>query len=70
MYALNTVKFYQSGYEPTIRRGSATDNQLAYIESLAHGFAEDISEARFGRSLLELSVAEASQLIDYLIDLD
>jgi len=53
-------------YQPTVVRGSATDKQLEYIEQLAHGFGEHLAEIRFGRSLIELSSAEASQIIETL----
>jgi hypothetical protein len=53
-------------YQPPVIRGSATDNQLLYLESLAHGFGEHLAEIRFGRSLIELSSAEASMIIETL----
>jgi hypothetical protein len=56
-------------FEPMVKTGSVSEAQLAYIEALSHGFGENIAEARYGRSLLQLSAAEASVLIDYLIEI-
>lgn len=49
-----------------VPRGSASDRQLGLIEKLSHGSGDNLAEIRFGKSLMELSSAEASLIIGTL----
>jgi hypothetical protein len=51
---------------PPVKRGSASTKQLSYIEKLSHESGAGLAEIRFGKSLMELSSAEASLLIGTL----
>ena len=57
-------------FQPMVKTGSASYEQLAYIEKLSHGMGDSLADTRFGKWLMELSAGEASILIDYLVDLD
>ncbi len=54
---------------PPAKRGSASTKQLSYIEKLSHGSGAGLAEIRFGKSLTELNSAEASQIIQSLMDI-
>lgn len=48
---------------PSVNRGSASDKQLSLIEKLSGGSGDTLAGIRFGKNLMELSSAEASQII-------
>ena len=51
-----------------VTRGSASDRQLSLIETLSGGSGDRLAEIRFGKSLMELDSAEASAVIQSLLD--
>jgi hypothetical protein len=52
--------------EPMVKTGSASENQLAYIEQLSHGMGDHLADIRFGKLLYGLSKEEASMIIETL----
>ena len=56
--------FFQSTLS---HRGTATVKQLVFIERISGGIGDSLAEQRFGKSLMELSSAEASMLIETLV---
>ena len=47
-------------------KGTASGQQLSYIEKLSGGIGDMLAEERFGKALVELNAWQASLLIDML----